>query len=265
MRLTIAMITMMSACSLVPAVTSPKARPPVLVVAHRGGAGVAPENTLTAFRKAIRLRADYVEVDVGCSADGHLVVMHDRTVDRTTNGTGDIAKLTLAEIGKLAIRSDRFPDVHERVPTFEAVVRLCRARIGLYIDHKDAPVGEVMRVLDALRFGRKAIVYGSPDRLAEYRRLMPAMAIMPGHPADLAAMDALVSRLHPEAMDGHLLEWTREQVDEAHRRGATVWMDVMGDTDNEAGWQAAVDLGADALQTDYPDRLLSYLRRKKLR
>ncbi|MGO4888057.1 glycerophosphodiester phosphodiesterase [Anaerobacillus sp. MEB173] len=72
-----------------------------LVIAHRGGAGLAPENTLAAFENAKKLGADAIEFDIHMTKDGHLVVIHDPTVDRTTNGTGRVEELTFKELREL--------------------------------------------------------------------------------------------------------------------------------------------------------------------
>lgn len=93
----------------------------MLVIAHRGGPDRAPENTLAAFRGAIALGADGVELDCQRSRDGALVVMHDETVDRTTNGKGAVAGLTLAQLRALDAGQG------EPVPTFEEVLALAKA------------------------------------------------------------------------------------------------------------------------------------------
>lgn len=72
-----------------------------LIIAHRGASGTAPENTFAAFQKAVDLRADMIELDVHLTRDKQLIVMHDSTVDRTTDGKGKIADLTLGEIKML--------------------------------------------------------------------------------------------------------------------------------------------------------------------
>lgn len=74
---------------------------PFMVIAHRGASGVRPENTLAAFREAIALGIDHLECDVRLSRDAHVVVIHDATVDRTTNGRGRVADHTLAELRAL--------------------------------------------------------------------------------------------------------------------------------------------------------------------
>ncbi|WP_078546313.1 glycerophosphodiester phosphodiesterase [Litchfieldia alkalitelluris] len=100
-----------------------------LVIAHRGGAGVAPENTLYAFRVSERLGVDAIELDVRMSKDGELVVIHDETVDRTTNGVGFVSNLTLKELKsldagyRLKMRDRGYPFRHKgiTIPTLEEV------------------------------------------------------------------------------------------------------------------------------------------------
>ncbi len=88
--------------------------------AHRGQSGSVPENTMAAFRNAVDLGADWLELDVQMTKDGELVVIHDETVDRTTNGTGRVADLTLAEIRTLDAGQG------QQVPTFKEVLRFAR-------------------------------------------------------------------------------------------------------------------------------------------
>ena len=89
-----------------------------LVVAHRGGAGLAPENTLAAFRMALEVGADAIELDVRLTRDGRVAVIHDRTVDRTTGGRGPVGSYTLAELKALDAGSWFGPQyLGERVPT----------------------------------------------------------------------------------------------------------------------------------------------------
>ncbi|MCB9136505.1 MAG: hypothetical protein H6636_13855 [Anaerolineales bacterium] len=93
---------------------------PPLAVAHRGGNITTPENTLAAFRNAIALHMDYLEFDVQMTSDGALVVIHDETVDRTTNGTGAVKDMTLDQIRALDAGNG------EQIPTFEEVIQLAK-------------------------------------------------------------------------------------------------------------------------------------------
>src|SRR5581483_5417129 len=106
---------------------------------HRGAPDIAPENTFAGFEAALALGADYLEMDVQRSADGVLVVMHDPTVDRTTDGQGAVAELTLEALQRLdagAWFGPRFAG--ERVPTFDAFLHWMEARapFGAVIEAK---------------------------------------------------------------------------------------------------------------------------------
>ena len=103
------------------------------LIAHRGGAAYAPENTLAAFRRGIVDGADWLEMDVQMTKDGALVVIHDETVDRTTNGRGQVGDLTLAQIRALDAGQG------ERVPTFDEVLALVKkSGVGLMPEAKSA-------------------------------------------------------------------------------------------------------------------------------
>jgi glycerophosphoryl diester phosphodiesterase len=98
-----------------------------LFAAHRGGAQLWPENSLLAFRNALELRADFLELDVHLSRDGELVVIHDPTLDRTTTGTGPVRDRTLAELGSLRLKDPSGTVSEERISTLDEVVELAAA------------------------------------------------------------------------------------------------------------------------------------------
>ena len=105
--------------------------------AHRGGTEKTPENTLPAFEAALELCVDMIEFDLRVTADGHVVVMHDATVDRTTDGTGEIANLTLEQIKRLdagSWHSLRFAGT--LVPTLDEVLQIMPSSVLLNIELK---------------------------------------------------------------------------------------------------------------------------------
>ncbi len=102
----------------------------VNVMAHRGASSLAPENSMEAFRKAIELSSDYIELDIRRCKTGEIIVMHDMKVDRTTNGKGYVKKMTLSEIRKLVLKNN------ERVPTLEEVMDLVKGKCRLNIEIK---------------------------------------------------------------------------------------------------------------------------------
>lgn len=125
-----------------------------LIIAHRGASAHAPENTIESFRLAKDLGADYIELDIQMSKDGHLIVMHDLTVDRTTDGTGNVKDLTLEEIKRLDAGSwfsDEFKGA--KVPTLEEVFETFGHDINYKIEikHPQIYVGieeKLLRLLD---------------------------------------------------------------------------------------------------------------------
>ena len=156
-------------------------RPKPLNIAHRGASAVAPQNTLAAFRKAMELGADGVELDVQLSADGAVVVIHDFTVDKTTDGTGRVAEKTLAELEALdaGIRfSPQFAG--ERIPTLAQVFEALEGKLLVNVELKDfnlrssalaAPVVEVIRE----HAMEKRVLFSSfnPFALRAVKRLAP--------------------------------------------------------------------------------------------
>nr|WP_245837362.1 glycerophosphodiester phosphodiesterase [Virgibacillus phasianinus] len=106
-------------------------------IAHRGASGHAPENTMVAFEKAFEMKADYIEIDVQMTKDGKLVIIHDTTVDRTTDGTGNVGDFTLNELQQLDAGSwfgKEFAGV--KIPTFKEVLDAYRGKIGILIELK---------------------------------------------------------------------------------------------------------------------------------
>lgn len=102
----------------------------VLRVGHRGAAGHAPENTLAAIQRGIDLGADFVEIDVRCTADGALVALHDDTVDRTTNGKGRVDRLSILKLQTLDAGNG------EHIPTLEEVLKAVAGKAGLMLELK---------------------------------------------------------------------------------------------------------------------------------
>jgi glycerophosphoryl diester phosphodiesterase len=232
----------------------------IVVVAHRGAHREVPENTLASLEKAIEIGCDYVELDVRRTKDGALVIMHDSTVNRMTNGKGKIAELTLTEIRKLEVKSRPGANgAGQKVPTFDEMLDHAKGRMKIYVDHKQAPPADVLAAINRHGMLHDVVIYGSVRTLREYKRLAPGVWIMPGHPDSIAEIESLCRDLKPETLDGNIVEWTRAQIEAAHRNGAQVWVDNRKELDNEAGMKQAVELGVDAIQTDDPATVLKLL------
>ena len=242
--------------------------PSPLIVAHRGLLRHAPENTLANFRACLELRIGF-EVDIRGTKDGHLVCIHDDTVDRTTSGTGTVAQMTLAEIRQLDAGSwfdEGFAG--EKVPTVDEVLQLIAEYemhdVLIAVDLKAENVGrEFVRcaveydVLDKLLFIGRTI--GDAELRAAIRSESPrahtaAVANGPDEFSDaLAAQNAnwVYVRFVP----------SEAQIAAVHQAGKRAF--IAGPTvsgPHRDNWQAAARAGTDAILTDYPLTLRIELR-----
>src|SRR5690606_27072425 len=119
----------------------------VLVASHRGNWQVAPENSLESIKSCINLNVDIVEIDLRRTQDGHLVLMHDSDLKRTTNGNGAVTSKTLREIKELYLK-DRFGNLtNYRVPTFKEAMQLAKGKIIVMVDKANDYFQEVNNIL----------------------------------------------------------------------------------------------------------------------
>ncbi len=115
----------------------------MLHIAHRGASGYKPGNTLSAFKHALKLKADMLELDVRVSKDGVPVVIHNKKVDKITDGTGKVSNLTLAQLKKLSVEEE------ETIPTLQEVLEFVHGRIQINIDLKeDRAVVPTLQLID---------------------------------------------------------------------------------------------------------------------
>lgn len=154
----------------------------IQIVAHRGSSSDCPENTMAAFRRAIEAGATAIEIDIRTTADGQLVLMHDVTVDRTTNGTGKVDSLTWSELKKLDAGSHldkKFKNA--RIPLFRDALILCKDRIDLLLDLKESSTEYNRAVVDEIiRYGNPARVIAgvrSVEQANTFRKLMPQLRL----------------------------------------------------------------------------------------
>lgn len=233
-----------------------------LILGHRGASRAAPENTLAAFREAARMGADGVELDVHLSADGVPVVIHNASVNVTTDGKGYVHTMPLAQLKELDAGSHFAPRfAGERIPTLEEVFAEVGRQLLINIELKSQPAhvrGLEPAVVDLVnRMGMAARVWVSsfkPYMLSEVRRLAPQIPCgLLYEPASVGVF--LLSPFTPyEAVHPHYTLATAGRVRRAHRRQRRV---MAWTVDNVSVAQALAALGVDGLITNTPDRLLA--------
>ena len=248
-----------------------------LLIAHRGGSALAPENTLAAFRRALRWwRADLLEIDVQPTRDGHALVIHDPTVDRTTDGTGRVADLTAAELKRLDAGFRFTPDGGATFPfrgrgvvlstLREVLTELPDARVNVEV--KDARAQQAVwdTVHDLGAQHRVLVAAGDRRNRTRFTRYTgPTSASAQEMYAFYALHLARLSRRlwtppvdafqMPERHNGRQV-LTPRMLDELHARNVAVhvWtVDEVDDMRRLLGW------GVDGIVTDRPDRLARVL------
>ncbi len=221
-----------------------------LVVAHRGASAVEPENTIRGVVRALDLHADGVEVDVRRSRDGALVVLHDETVNRTTNGTGAVSDLALDELRALDAGEG------ERIPTVEEVVDAVRGRGLLVLELKERDLwGPVMDVVERRR-SRNGVLLVSflRSEIAELKQGRPDVrcgGLFAGSPSEALAWTEEAG-VDLAGLRHELATW--DLADRLHRRGKGLYVWTVNDA--QAARRAA-SLGADFLVTDAPDAVMA--------
>lgn len=177
------------AACLLPATVARKGYTPdeirnLTIVAHRGGAALEPENTLRSVARGIACGADMIEIDIHQTADGHIVVCHDPTVDRTTDGSGKIADMTLEQIRALRIVDAEGHTTDLRIPTLDEVLELVGGRTRLLVEIKrsrGAYPGMEQRMLESFdshdAFGWVVVQSFNDDVLATVHALNPEVRL----------------------------------------------------------------------------------------
>lgn len=226
----------------------------IQVIGHRGAAGLEPENTLRSYRRAIEIGVDYVETDVYLTKDKRLVCIHDRTVDRTTNGKGPVEEKTFDEVRKLDAGKG------EKVPTLREVLKVIKGKTKIHIELKGAgtpkPVVETVREMGML--GDVVITSGDTDRLKEVKSLCPEATVehIYGNPPADAVERAVSVKAKRVSVNIHHI--THEYVKAAHAAGLVV---IAWPPNTEEEIRRALEFGVDLICSDYPDRVMKVLGR----
>ena len=233
------------------------------IIAHRGAAGHAPENTLAAFERAVELGTGFIETDLHLTRDGQFVAIHDSTLDRTTNGKGTVHEFTLAEIRKVdaGLWYDR-SYMGQRVPTLEEVLDFGRKHdVVFYLEVKyEAAWGMHHALVAALQKSQSAartiVISFDPKTIAAIRSL--DTSLMVGILVDDPKIDAVKAALDVGARQLCLKPDSRYK----RPRGAGARCRfASGDVDRQSGRRNAhmIAAGVDGIMTDFPDRLRALL------
>lgn len=226
------------------------------VIGHRGAPAYEPENTIRSFLKAVELKADSIEMDIHLSKDKELVIMHDDSVNRTTNGKGKISDLTLAEIKKLdAGKGERVPTLEE---AFEAIPKTMRIHIEIKDDKAVEKVMELVRRESAE--GRVVISSVVHSVIINAKRINPRIKtalIFEYFPTDSDVAVSLAESINADAIHPLYRYLTKDVIDTAHSRGLKVRVWTCND---EEIVRDMVKMGVDGIYTNKPDLVVPIIK-----
>lgn len=245
----------------------PETKYRLVVIAHRGNHIKVPENTLEAVKAAIKSKSDYVEIDLRTSKDGQLVIHHDATVDRMTNGSGNVKDFALTELQELKVSNKNKPAKKTyRIPAFADVLKVCKGKINIYLDFKDADVTETFRQIREAGMEKQVAVYvNTIQQYKEWKKTAPGIPLITSAIEAVKNKDQLAFFLSQGSIEVLDNIDDKEMVATANDNGVAVWLDVQGDHEGADEWNRALQKGIQGLQTNDPDALIAYLNKSGLR
>ncbi len=258
----------------------------VLVASHRADWRGWPENSMPAIESAINMGVDIVELDLQCTADSQLIVMHDSKINRTTTGKGLVAEMTLDSIRTFRLKNGVNIRTRHEIPTLREVLLLCKGRVLINLDKADRYFDLVVPLLQETGTTRQIIMKGrkpADEVRALYGQYLDEVIYMPiVDMNDSASVETFSAHLasNPCAFE---LCWRTDDgyVREASKMAegkALLWVNCLWDTlcggheddqamlDPDANYGYLIDsLGFRIIQTDRPEYLIHYLKQKHLR
>ncbi|MGM0875837.1 MAG: glycerophosphodiester phosphodiesterase [Bacillota bacterium] len=232
-------------------------------VAHRGASGYAPENTISAFDKAVEMKADYIEIDVQRSKDGELVVIHDTSVDRTTDGTGKVGDLTSEQLRSLDAGSwmgEQFTG--EKIPTFDEILDRYHGEIGILIELKAPELYPGIEESIAQELKERNLDKPQNEKIIlqsfNFESMKKMNDLLPKVPIGVLTSSSLHTT--PEALqefstyadyfNPNYRIVTHELVNQVHSLGMEISSWTVRSHESA---EFLLDMGVDAIITDYPD------------
>ena len=259
----------------------------VLVVSHRGDWRNAPENSLQAFRNCLNMNVDMIEIDLKQTKDGHLVLMHDETIDRTTNGKGRPSDYTLEELRQFRLINGLGRVTDHVIPTLEEVLNLCKGKILINIDKGYDFFKEVYELTE--RTGTTGqVVIKSSYPLSKVRQengdVLDKVIYMPIIQLDNPDAERILDEyltISPVAIECCFENYTSDVqrlLQKIKSSGVKIWINSLwaslnaGHDDDRAvekgeveeSWGWIISQGATLIQTDRPAAMISYLKEKGL-
>lgn len=254
----------------------------VMVIAHRADWRNFPENSIEAIRSAIKLGVDMVEIDIRKTKDGILILMHDETIDRTTNGIGKVSEMTFREIKQLRLMSGVGVPTDFKIPTLNEALLECKGKIMINLDKADDYFEAIYPMLKETNTIGQVVLKGHytteeiKTKFGDFYKEILYMPLITVKIKDVKSyVDSLESSLNPSSYE---IVFNKDYMDsfeyisELKKNGDNIWINTLwaylanGKTDDKAYWNPdenwgwVINEGATMIQTDRPRELIEYLK-----
>lgn len=247
-----------------------------LVIGHRGNSSSAPANTIESIRQAIELGVDMIELDVRISKDGIPVLIHNDTVDETTNGHGAVASFTLAELKRLdagSWKDKRY--TNEKIPTLAEALEFAKGKVYLSLDLKDElAIGPMISDVHNANMSDSVVICGCHESQAkQIWDIDKNITVL--FNTDSQLEEKANKKDKSEFIDQYIYRACRERfsvlnvsykfvnkelIYKAHLRGLSVWVWTVDNIDDMI---RLIDIGVDAIYSNYPGKLLEVRNKRK--
>ena len=241
----------------------------VMVAAHRAAHATYPENSIDAIREAIRLKVDIIEIDVKVSKDGVPFLMHDRTMDRTTNGKGDPEQLTWEELQRLSI-VDKGKVTELKIPSLETALSTAHGKILVDLDLKTDRIDDIVRIVEKTDMQKDVLFFDSDYAVLQRVHSRNADFMIMPRAYSAAQADSVIVLFDPPVVHIDFDFYTDETVKIIKASRARAWINALGEPDadikagnNKKALKKLVGKGASIVQTDEPALLIKALEKSK--
>lgn len=256
----------------------------VSVISHRGDWRNTPENSIRAIQNCIDLGVNMVEIDIKKSKDNELILLHDKTLDRTTTGKGLPQDYTLAEIKQMRLRNGAGVATSHQIPTLEEAMIVAKGKIWVNIDKGYDYFDLVEKVLEKTGTTQQVLIKaGLPYQkvVAENKAVLDKLFFMPiidmANPDAMTMVEEYIKNMQPKAFEvcfTQIDQALQNVLDRIQKSGSKVWINTLwpslcaGLNDDRAVeenqqdsiWGKVIEMGASFIQTDRPKELVNYLR-----
>lgn len=231
---------------------------PIEIVVHRGANHLAPENTKASGEKCVQMGLDFVEIDIRRSKDGVLYIMHDSSVDRTTNGKGNIKELTSEQINALDAGSWFSSDFKgEKVPQLEGYLKWIRGKAKVYLDVKDADIKKLTQLIRKLKMEKESFFwFGDSTMTAEFRKIAPDL-MLKVNAENKEQVERALAIFKPNIIECSVETASKDFINFCHSKKLKVM--VYTPENREEDFKRVIASEADMINLDEPVRYLKAL------